>query len=238
MALPGFWILTVPQWFLLPSGSQIINCNYPSCDNYFFILLPSLTCFFIGMAIEVWFLLEQPWNSLSFIWGCSNGIQHISEGSKYESNCRKNCNYDKSFGCQGEEWITVELQYPFCNWAVVFFFKWGGGRGPLPNFNHIYATYYNCTSRTYANDYSYTRIFFSCFNTCLSLNDIFITLCCPAFLYTCKPGKSNMFSAQVKTKAQKGSDNLERKWISDQSGLKYNCQKRHLNQQHRGQECG
>ena len=124
MALPGLWILIVPQWFLLPSGSQIINCNYPSCNNYFFILLPSLTCFFIGMAIEQWFLLEQPWNSLSFIWGRSNGIQHISEGSKYKSNCRKNCNYDQLFGCQGEEWITVELQYPFCNWAVV---KMGGG---------------------------------------------------------------------------------------------------------------
>ena len=25
----------------------------------------------------------------------------------------------KSFGCQGDEWITVELQDPFCDWAVV-----------------------------------------------------------------------------------------------------------------------
>ena len=48
-----------------------------------------------------------------------DGIQPISEGSKYKSNCRKNGNYNKSFGCHGEEWITVELQAPFCDRAVV-----------------------------------------------------------------------------------------------------------------------
>ena len=43
--------------------------------------------------------------------------------------------------------------------------------------------------------------FFSCFNTSLSLNDnIFIRCCCRALLCTCKPGKSDMFSAKVKTK--------------------------------------
>ena len=31
----------------------------------------------------------------------------------------KNGNYNKSFGCHGEEWITVELQAPFCDRAVV-----------------------------------------------------------------------------------------------------------------------
>ena len=49
----------------------------------------------------------------------SDGIQPISEGSKYKSNCRKNGNYNRTFGCQGEEWVTVELQDPFCDWAVV-----------------------------------------------------------------------------------------------------------------------
>ena len=102
MAPPRSQILTVPQWFLLPSGSQIINCIYHFCNNYFFILLPSPTFFY--------------WNSLSFIWGCSNGIQHISKESK--SNCRKNSNYSNSFGYQGKEQITVELQDPFCNWAA------------------------------------------------------------------------------------------------------------------------
>ena len=38
-------ILTVPQQFLLPSGSQVISCNYCFCDNYFFILLPLPTFF-------------------------------------------------------------------------------------------------------------------------------------------------------------------------------------------------
>ena len=39
----------------------------------------------------------------SFVWGCFKGIQHISEGSKYKSNCCKNGNYNKPYGCLGEE---------------------------------------------------------------------------------------------------------------------------------------
>ena len=57
--------------------------------------------------------MEQPQFRSRFF---SDGIQPISEGSKYKSNCRKNGNYNKSFG---EEWITVELQDPFSDWAVV-----------------------------------------------------------------------------------------------------------------------
>ena len=75
------------------SGSQIINCKI-----VVFATITSLFCFLHQLC----FLSEQPWNSLSFIWGCSDGMQHISEGSKYKSNCRKNSNYNKSFGCQGE----------------------------------------------------------------------------------------------------------------------------------------
>ena len=56
-----------------------------------------------------------------------------------------------------------------------------------------------------ASNYGCARIFFCCFNTSLSLNNnIFIRLCCWALLVlcTCKPGKSDMFSAKLKTKAQ------------------------------------
>ena len=51
---------------------------------------------------------------LQFHSSCADGKQHIREGSKYKSNC-KNSNYNTSFGCQGEERITVELQDPFCD---------------------------------------------------------------------------------------------------------------------------
>ena len=62
------------------------------------------------------------------------------------------------------------------------------------------ATYYSYTSKTYASDYVCTRIFLSCFNTSLSINNnILIRLCCQVFLHMCKPGKSDMFSAKVKT---------------------------------------
>ena len=40
-------------------------------------------------------MLEQPWNSFSFVRGCSEGKLHISEGSKYKSNCCKTGNYNQ-----------------------------------------------------------------------------------------------------------------------------------------------
>ena len=36
--------------------------------------------------------------SVSFKVVLIDGMQHISEGSKYKSNCCKNGNYNKSFG--------------------------------------------------------------------------------------------------------------------------------------------
>ena len=57
-----------------------------------------------------------------------------------------------------------------------------------------------------------TKIFFICFNTSLSFNDnIVIRLCGRTHLHTGKPGKSNMFSARVKTTASKQSESTERK---------------------------
>ena len=47
-------ILTVPRWFSLPSGSQIIACNYRFCNSSLFWFLH-------------WLLSEQPWNSLRFV---------------------------------------------------------------------------------------------------------------------------------------------------------------------------
>ena len=102
----------------------------------------------------------------------------------------KNNNYNKSFGCQGEKWITVKLQDPFCNWAVV--------KMREAMFAFAKTQSHLC--------YSCTRIFFSCFNTSLSLNEnIFIRLCCQVLLHTCKPGKSDAFSHSE----NKG---IERKW--------------------------
>ena len=53
----------------------------------------SLFCFIHRLFI---YLSEQPWNSHSFIQGCSDGIQNISEGSKYKSNRCKNGNYNNT----------------------------------------------------------------------------------------------------------------------------------------------
>ena len=72
-----------------------------------------------------------------------------------------------------------------------------------------------------------TKIFFIWFNT--SHDNIVIRLCGWTHLHTGKPGKSNMFSARVKTTASKRSESTERKWIFTLSALKYNCRK-HLNQ--------
>ena len=96
MAPPGSQILTVPRWFLPPSGSQIINCNYHFCNNSLFCFLHQL-------------LSEQPWNSLSFVQVFSNGIQQISAGSKYKSNYHKNGKYNKSFGCQDHRGIARSI---------------------------------------------------------------------------------------------------------------------------------
>ena len=65
----------------------------------------------------------------------------------------------------------------------------------------------------YASDYSWTKIFFNCFNTFSLSDSIVIRPHCRSHLCTCKPGKSSMFSAEVKTKASKGNDSVERKWF-------------------------
>ena len=102
-------------------------------------------------------------------------------------------------------------------------------------FSHIYATDYSCTSQTLATmvaqTFSAALILHTLFLS-LSLNNIIILirLCCWTHLHTHKPDKSNMFWAIVGTKALKGSDSAERKWIFNQSALKYNCWKCHLNQ--------
>ena len=88
---PGSQIVTIPQWLLLWSGSQIIDCNYHFCDNCFIILLPS------PASKKKKKMLEQPWNNFSFVKGCSEGKLHItiiSEGSKYKSNSCKTGNYN------------------------------------------------------------------------------------------------------------------------------------------------
>ena len=69
--------------FCFHEGSQIINFNYHLHDLGIFALV---------------FLFY--WNSLSFVRGCSDGIQHINEGNKYKSNCCKNDNYNQLFHCQ------------------------------------------------------------------------------------------------------------------------------------------
>ena len=129
---------------------------------------------------------------------CSSGIQHISEGSK--SNCCKNSNYNKSFGCQGEEWITVELQDPFCNWAIVkmreavFALCQNSVAFTLPTT----VAPVECTLVTMV----VLRSFSAALITSLSLNSkIFIRFCCEALLCTCncKPSKSD-------------NEGLERKW--------------------------
>ena len=56
----------------------IFVCLLRQLVNYFFLLLPSLTLFFIGTAKE-----QPPFHS-----------RHISEGTKYKSNCHKNGNYN------------------------------------------------------------------------------------------------------------------------------------------------
>ena len=141
---------------------------------------------------------EQPWYSLSFVQGCSDGIQHISERSKFKSNCCKNGNYNKLFGCQGG--------VDYCGIARFILqlssSKNEGGYVSLcqNSFAFMLPTTVapvKCTLVTMVALGS----FFSCFNTSLSLNDnIFIRCCCRALLCTCKPGKSDMFSAKVKTK--------------------------------------
>ena len=47
--------------------------------------------------------------------GCSDGRQHVGEGSKYKRNRRKNGNYNRIFGSQIEAYITVELWIKFFN---------------------------------------------------------------------------------------------------------------------------
>ena len=65
------------------------SIRLPNNQSY----LPFLWQFFILPPSPTFILSEQPWNSLSFVWGFSDGIQHINEGSKYKSSCHKNGNY-------------------------------------------------------------------------------------------------------------------------------------------------
>ena len=89
---------------------------------------------------------------------------------------------------------------------------------------------YSCTNQTCASICSCPEIFFSCFDTCLSLSAI--TLSSDFVAERTSQVKSDMFSAVVQTEASQGSENVERKWIFNQSALKmkYNCRKWHLNQ--------
>ena len=57
-------------------------------------------------------------HSLTFIQSCSDGKQNTSEERKYKSNHHNNSNYNWLFNCHIKVQITVELWYPFCDWAV------------------------------------------------------------------------------------------------------------------------
>ena len=98
-----------------------------------------------------------------------------------------------------------QLQDPFCDHAVVRIWA-----AIISTFTEVqlHLIDYSCTSeRTLAITVALKLIFFSSFNTSLSLkNNIVIRLCCWAHLRTCKPGKSDMFLSKVKTKVSKGSE--------------------------------
>ena len=106
-------ICNVLRWLMQISKSKRQH------DPWLLLLLPSVTVF----------LSEQPWKSLSFAQGCSDAvreIQHISEGSKYKKICHRNGNYNKSFDCQGEEWITEGIARSIlhlCHFRSVHSFK-------------------------------------------------------------------------------------------------------------------
>ena len=184
MAPPRSQILTVPQWFLLPSGSQIINCIYHFCNNYFFILLPSPTFFFIGTASVLFEAVPMEYSTSvkkAKVIVAKTVIIVIHLATRAKSRLLWNCKIH----------FAIEQQQ-----------KWWRPCSPLPKFSRIYTTYYSCTSRTYTRDYSCTRIFSSVLITSLSFSDnTFIRLCCQALPCTCKPGKSDTFSAEVKTQA-------------------------------------
>ena len=65
--------------------------------SYLFILRPlGFTTFFF-----LFFFIRTA--SVLFEVVLMENFQHISEGSKYKNNCRKNGNYNKLFGCHGAE---------------------------------------------------------------------------------------------------------------------------------------
>ena len=93
-----------------------------------------------------------------------------------------------------------------------------------------YAADYSCTSQTCASDNGCAKIFFSCFLSLAQQQYCHQILLLSASSYVqlavSQINKCDMFSAEVKTKALKGNDSIERKKTFDQSALKiYNCQK-------------
>ena len=98
-----------PTHFYCRSG-QLSVVKWPGFHNstVIFALIRSLIIIVICLLRQLLlpfasftdFVFHQ--NSLRFIQGCSDGT-HITEGIKYKSNCHKNGNYNKLFGCQGKE---------------------------------------------------------------------------------------------------------------------------------------
>ena len=104
--------LTVSWWFLLPSGRQIISHIYRFCDNSLFCLHHQLLFYpnshgTASVLFEV-FLMEY-----------STSVKEASTKVIVSKMVTISVYDNKSFGCQDEEWITVELQNPFCVRAVV-----------------------------------------------------------------------------------------------------------------------
>ena len=102
-----FGLLSVAKWPHLHIFSQCQSdfCFHQVAKSVIIIIsVTNATLFCFLHWLLIW--LEQPVNSLSFV--CSNGIQHISEGSKYKCNCRRNSNYgggDSSVVRAPDSWL-------------------------------------------------------------------------------------------------------------------------------------
>ena len=161
----------------------------------------SLFCLLCQLFIYLFFIgttMEQPqFCSKLFQW---NTVHHWRKQTGYKSNCCKKFNYII--------WLPG-WRVNYCGIArsilLVSSSKNEGGHVRL---------YQNSVTFTLATRVATVKhmlatmvapgSFFSCFSTSLSLSDnIFTRLCCQALLRTCKPGKSNMFSAKVEKKHKK-----------------------------------
>ena len=93
MALPQSQILTIPQWFLLLSGSHIVVITFFFFyENYFFILLTSPTLFFIRTS------------KLTFVWGLFRwNTSHQWRKQVQKFYIVTKTGYNKPLGCQGKE---------------------------------------------------------------------------------------------------------------------------------------